>query len=95
MATACRNHVERCPADPASALNPEAAAEEFVELAALIAACRGQEAASVFAEILERVARAWPALTPILHQAAGNLAARTPSGRAADLWLAQSTLGSR
>jgi hypothetical protein len=72
-----------------------AAVEELIELAAVIAACAQGDRSRTFAELVDGFARDWPALRESLHQAVGNLTARTPSDRVRELWLLQNRLGSR
>jgi hypothetical protein len=95
VALACHRWHEGHAFDAESPIAPHAAAEELVELAAIIAACAGNSGPQTFADLLQGYARAWPELRPILHQTVGNLIARTPSGRADELWTLLNRLGSR
>jgi len=95
IAAACRRLDQYRPVGALPLISAEAAAEEFVEIASIIAACTGGERDTAFADLLDAYAQAWPALTPVLHRTLGNLTARTPSGRAGELWRAQNLLGMR
>lgn len=95
VALACRRWHDSHPFDASSPLAPEPAAEELVELAALICACGPGDPSRAFAELIDGFSQDWPALRAVLHQTVGNLTAKTPSSRTDNLWLLQARLASR
>jgi hypothetical protein len=92
---ACRRLDEYRLSENQLPVSPDAAADELVELAALIAGCAPDNGSCVFAGLLDGFASAWPILRASFHQAVGNLTARTPSGRVHELWVLQNRLGAR
>lgn len=94
LALACRRLDEYPPSEDILPIQPGTAVEEFIELGAAIAACVDGDRSQTFSDLLDGFARAWPVLRESLHQAVGNLTARTPSDRVHQLWLLQNRLGS-
>lgn len=92
---ACRRLDEYRPSESQLPVSVDAAADELVELAAFIAGCVPDDGSRIFADLLDGFVAAWPMLRASFHQAVGNLTARTPSGRAHELWLLQNHLGAR
>ncbi|WP_169803505.1 hypothetical protein [Sphingomonas adhaesiva] len=95
IAFACRRLDQHRPTGGPAPVAPETAAPELVELASILSACAGTERERTFGDLLNAYADAWPAIVPLLHETVGNLTARTPSGRAEELWRAQNMLGAR
>lgn len=92
---ACRWLGEHRSSRGGASISPDVAVEELIELAAVIAGCAGKDGPSVFADLLEGFTQRWPALRDSLHQTVGNLTARTPSGRADELWTLLNRLAAR
>lgn len=86
LARACRWLNERPVAG--DGWRPEAvgAAEELVEIAAMLAGVAGGGADERFSELLKGYLDAWPAVRPVLARVADNLAMSTPSSRVGPLW---------
>lgn len=95
LALACRRLDEYRPSEDILPMQPGTAVEELIELAAVIAACADGDRSQIFSDLVEGFARGWPVLRESLHQAVGNLTARTPSDRVHQLWLLQNHLGTR
>lgn len=95
VALACRRLDEYRPSEDILPMQPGTAVEELIELAAVIAACADGDRSRTFSDLVDGFARGWPVLRESLHQAVGNLTARTPSDRVHQLWLLQNRLGSR
>jgi len=95
LALACRRLDEYRPSEDILPMQPGTAVEELIELGAAIAACADGDHSQTFSDLVDGFARAWPVLRESLHQAVGNLTARTPSDRVHQLWLLQNRLGSR
>jgi len=95
LARACRRFHEYRRSEDILPVAADIAVEELIELAALIAGCAREDRPRVFADLIDGFAQDWPALRDDLHQAVGNLTARTPSGRVHELWLLQNRLGVR
>jgi len=94
IALACRRWHEAHALEPDSPISTDAVSHELVELGAHIAGA-SSEGDATFADVLDDMAQAWPSLRGILHQTVGNVLARTPSGRADQLWTLLSRLGAR
>ncbi|MBD8736247.1 hypothetical protein [Sphingomonas sp. CFBP 13706] len=95
LALACRRLDEYRPSEDILPMQPGTAVEELIELAAVIAACADGDRSQTFSDLVDGFARGWPVLRESLHQAVGNLTARTPSDRVHRLWLLHNRLGSR
>lgn len=95
LAAVCRHLDEYRPLRSDLPISSEGVMEELVELAALVAQASGIDREATFADLLVGYSAEWPVLARALHAVAGNIAARTPSGRAEEFWKAQNQLALR
>lgn len=95
IARACRYLEENRAADSVAPPTPEEASEELVEVAAMVAACHGDQRQRTFANLLDGYAREWAPLRPFFHEWIGRLTAGTPSERSHEFWRLHNLLGSR